>query len=210
MKKLLAVGLLILLTLHITGCDNDSDNQSNTKTVFTENDFINDPSLIVDIAISTCITFLEPPKSDDNGARLFSINDDGEQGTDLYPIFISTTTNITLCWEDENPNAEHTVSIIDSQGNEMGFHQVNEDCVSELIEPGDYFLLFTHDAKTNEEHTVYMRPANNSSVKRSESFPKFLPNIIKDAFAETDELELLVTTNSCESCNLRPRSCGCL
>lgn len=200
MKKLLLFGLLLSLSLSITGCDNDSDN---SKSVFTENDVINDPLLLVDIATSTIVTYLEPPNDDENGTPLFSILDDGERGTDIFPIFLSETTIITICWEDDVLGAEHTLSIVDSEGNETLFHQANEDCVSELVEPGDYSLLFTHDGKTQEELTIYLRPLFSLLDTQTKSFFKFLPHFIKDAYAQNAELGLLITTDSCEQCNLR-------
>jgi len=202
MKKLIPLGLLLLLTLHIAGCDNDSDNQSSSKSVHTENDFINNPGLSADIAASICVTFLEPPDMGEDGSRMFSKNDDGDLGTDILPITFTTTTNITLCWEDDNPGAEHTISIIDTQGVETLFHKVNEDCVEALIEQGDYFLIFTHDGKTNEEHTIYVRPANGSLADKSLSPFRFIPNFIENAFAQPDNLGLMIGTDSCEECDL--------
>jgi len=110
MKKLLPIGLLLLLTLSIAGCDNDSDNQSSSKSVHTENDFINNPGMSADITAGICVTFLEPSDIGEDGARMFSKNDDGDLGTDILPITFPTTTNLTLCWEDDNPGAEHTIS----------------------------------------------------------------------------------------------------
>jgi len=82
------------------------------------------------------------------------------------------------------------------------FHKVNEDCEEALIEQGEYFLKFTHDGKTNEEHTIYVRPANGSLADKSLSPFRFIPNFIENAFAQVGDLGLMIGTDSCEGCDL--------
>lgn len=82
------------------------------------------------------------------------------------------------------------------------FHKVNEDCEEALIEAGDYFLKFTHDGKTNEEHTIYVRPVNGSLADKSLSPFRFIPDFIENAFAQVGDLGLMVSSDSCEGCDL--------
>ena len=48
----------------------------------------------------------------------------------------------TFCWEDENIDAMHFMLLLDSQGEEVLRVDVNGDCVTDTIEPGDYVRVY--------------------------------------------------------------------
>ena len=173
---------LIFLSLAVISCDSDSDNNLDTKTVFTENDFSEDFELEANARVDTCVTFLEPPDGQQN-VNASTRASDGVNGTDVMPIVIPGPSVLEICWEDDNEFAEHDVKLMDSQGNEILFHIANEECVSEMVDGGSYNLIFTHDGNSDNTHAIYVRPPDNGDTGEN-------------------TIELLITTDSCEDCFL--------
>lgn len=181
-----AVGIFLcifLISPILISCDSDSNNSSDAKTVFTENDFLEDFNLEADARVDTCVTFLEPP--DDAGTIDESSRvSDGVNGTDVMRIAIDWASNLRICWIDDNEFAEHDVKLVDLQGNEILFHIANEECVTEMVEEGSYDLIFTHDGITDNTHSIYVRPVAEGNSGNG--------NLIN----------LLITTDACEECFL--------
>lgn len=194
------ISLLLFTGVSIMGCGSDSGPTGSrvTKRVLTENDFADDPSLECDAEVDTCITFLESPFS--NGVE----SDTGEIGIDIIPINFRSTVNLTLCWEDDNEDAEHIAMLVNSEGSEILFLQTNNDCVSVIVEAGKHELIFAHDEKTEEETTVYLRPINNGDSESNGSVLNFIQYLVSKAFAQTPtNLEVLLRDNACPKCDLK-------
>jgi hypothetical protein len=190
---------LILFTVslvNILGCDSDSKNRSAGRTALTENDFSEDLSLVAPIDLTTIVTFLESPSVD----RVE--NDTGDIGTDVIPIILNATTNLTLCWEDDNDDAELTIALIDSEENELLFLQSNQGCVSGTVEKGNYEILFGHGGLSEEGFSIFVRPREKEDTGSRGTVSKFFQSIVSKALAQTNDLELLVTRNSCVKCVL--------
>jgi hypothetical protein len=191
---------LILFTIslvNILGCDSDSENKSVVRMALTENDFSEDPSLLAPVDLTTIVTFLESPSVD------MVENDTGDVGTDVIPIVVDEKTNISLCWEDDNKDEELFIALIDSEENELLFLQSNQGCVSEAVEKGNYEILFGHGGLSEEGFSIFVRPREKEDTDSRGTVSKFVEKIVSKAFARTNNLELLVTTNSCVKCDLQ-------
>ncbi|MDA2921511.1 hypothetical protein MYX76_18800, partial [Desulfobacterota bacterium AH_259_B03_O07] len=93
----------------IGGCGGDSGPSSsagsrNTKPVLTENDFAMDPAITADDNTTTIVKHLESPFH----VFVEGEGDTGGIGIDILPLILSKTTDLTVCWVDENPDAVHT------------------------------------------------------------------------------------------------------
>ena len=64
--------------------------------------------------------------------------DTGELGMDVIPYKYTETLSNTFCWEDEDQSAEHFITLVDGNGLEVLMIEANGDCVTEVIEEGDY------------------------------------------------------------------------
>lgn len=139
------------------GCDN-VENQGQSE-VLTENDFVDDPFLIGSLETNTIITFLENLFAQDVG------NDTGGVGTDTLPVRLNSTTNLTICWQDDDPGAMHNIMLIDSSDNLVLSHASNDDCAAGVVQLGNYTLELQHDGNSAEEFTVFVVPegANGGS-----------------------------------------------
>ena len=195
----------------IGGCNNNGGVQDGTQAL-TENDFFNDPNLSANPKKGVVVTFLEPPDSKEPE------NDTGEIGNDVIPFKYKSTLEHTFCWEDDDPDAEHFMVLEDSEGNEIFRLDVNGECITVVLEAGDYVMIIHHDGRILTTHPVFIIP-NPDDIQQARKtdglinrFKVVIANILqgmqntvsKDARAQTvqDNINTLISTNSCPSCNL--------
>jgi len=199
----------------IGGCHNDGDQVSQVIQALTENDFSKDPGLSADPRAGIVVMFLEHPDSEKPD------NDTGEVGIDRIPHRYTSTLNHTFCWEDDEGDAEHFMELEDSEGNEILKIDVNGECVTVVIEAGDYVMIINHDGKKEKTHPIFIIPGRsgeqaakridtNDGLLKSERniYARLIYNlrniITQTANAQTvaDNINTLLSTNACEECNL--------
>ena len=203
----LNTNISLLLVFLITGfflvsCDNDSNDDS--IRVLTEDDFAEDLILSADPSGGVIVTFLEHPDDAQNE------NQTGEAGVDIIPIRYNDTASHTFCWEDSNEESEHFMTLNRISGEEILKVEANGNCVTQIIEPGIYELLFNHDGNIENTFPVFIQ--NGTGGMLTEKFSKslilysFLEKMAftLNASAQTvsDNFNTLVNTNSCPGCNL--------
>lgn len=140
--------LSIFIVFAFVSCNDD--NQTVNKQALTENDFFNDPNLRANPEEGVLITFLENPMSESEE------NDTGQIGEDIIPITYANTTNQTFCWEDDDQEAEHFMTLIDIEGIEVLSVVVNGDCVTQTIEAGDYEIHLNHDGRIEDTLPIFL------------------------------------------------------
>jgi hypothetical protein len=197
----------------IGGCNNNGGGQDGTP-VHTEHDFGQDEGLRADPENHTIVKFLEHPDHDEHE------NDTGEVGYDVIPHTYKRTVDHTFCWEDEDDSADHFMLIIDEQGNEIVRLHAG-DCVTETILEGDYDMELHHDGIIDRNYPIFIRHGHDEDLTARMNkkpgtmlartmgvFYRILDRldigIIKTTFAQTvqDNINTLITTNSCEGCDL--------
>lgn len=115
------------------------------------------------------------------------------------------------------------MELVDSEGTEILKIDVNGQCVTEVIEAGDYVMIINHDGKKEKTHPVFIIPGRsggqqaqridtNQGLLKSEKniyarFINDLNNIItQEANAQTptpaENVTTLLNTNACEGCDL--------
>jgi len=139
----------------IGGCNGDGDQVSQVIRALTENDFSKDPGLSADPTGGVVIMLLEHPDSEKPD------KDTGEVGEDRIPHRYTSTLNHTFCWEDGDGDAEHFMELVDSEGNEILKIDVNGQCVTEVIEAGDYVMIINHDGKKEKTHPIFIIPGRS-------------------------------------------------
>jgi len=153
------LGIVLLLGFisfgAIGGCHNDGDQVSQVIQALTENDFSDDPGLSADPRGGVVVMFLEPPETEKPD------KDTGEVGQDRIPHRYTSTLNHTFCWEDDDGDAEHFMELEDSEGNEILKIDVNGECVTEVIEAGDYVMIINHDGKKEKTHPIFIIPGRS-------------------------------------------------
>jgi len=201
-------GLIAIGT--IGGCHNDSG--GNNNQALTENDFADNGSLKGDPQGGVIVTFLEHPDSE------IPEKDTGETGTDEIPLRYKKTIEHTLCWEDEDGEAGHFMELIDSEGNKVLRLDVNGECVTEVIEKGDYVMVLHHDGRNETSYPIFIIPnpedleqakQTGGLINRFEqgvfnTLNRIQNTIYKYAIAQTvqDNVNTLFSTRSCIGCNL--------
>ena len=133
----------------IGGCGN---NGGDGTGALTENDFANDPGLTADPEKHLIVKFLEHPDSEETE------NDTGEVGNDVIPYTYTRTINHTFCFEDENDDSEHFMILLNSDGEEVLRVLANGDCITEVIEAGEYEMVLTHGGHVEETETIFLIP----------------------------------------------------
>ncbi len=198
----------------IGGCsDNNGGGQGSTgaTTALTENDLVNDPSLRADLERHLIVHFLEHPETLELG------KDTGEVGIDEIPVTYQETVEQRFCWEDDDTDAMHFMELVDSEGSEILRVDVNGECVTEIVEAGDYVMTIYHDGRNETTHAIFMIPNPDDTQQARETdglinrFKLVIVNILqgihdtvsKDARASIqDNINTLLKTNECPSCNL--------
>ena len=216
MKCLGFVLLFGFITLGaIVGCNNNGGGEGSTRAL-TENDFAKDPDLRADPEGGVIVKFLEHSESD------IPENDTGEIGSDTIPYRYTRTLENTFCWEDDDGEARHFMELDDSEGNEIFRLDVNGDCMTVVLEPGDYLMHIHHDGRVETTHAIFIIPKQNGDIrsKKEEKIPgrviqkasRFLSIILekldmgvtKTTHAQSvgQNENTLLKTGSCEGCFL--------
>ena len=157
-KKLIISAFVLFLPLFILGCD-DNNNNFNSGAL-TEDNFANNGSLRAVPDGGVIVDFLESPESNDLEG------DTGKVGIDEIPVRYSETVEQTFCWEDEDIDAMHFMELIDINGSEVLQVDVNGDCVTEIIERGNYVITIHHDGMTDITFPVFIIP-NSDAVAQT-------------------------------------------
>ena len=195
----------------IGGCSSNDNAQSDTQ-VLTEEDFATNDKLRANLKNQTVVKYLEPPESEGHD------NDTGEVGYDIVPLRYNSTAEHTYCWEDEDEGAGHYMELDDSEGNEIFRLDVNGECITVLLEAGNYVMIIYHDAQEEKTHTVFIREIDDDDEQALETkglinrlkavastILKGIKNTVsRDAIAQTVEenRQTLISTNRCTFCNL--------
>ncbi len=119
-----------------------------------ENDFSADPSLVADAERGVVVDLLESPSSAPPN------HDTGAAGVDVIPYEYTRTLTNTFCWDDDDQEAGHVMTLIDGGGAEILRLQANAACVSGRVEPGEYTLRIVHDGKSAETLAVFVDVLN--------------------------------------------------
>jgi hypothetical protein len=206
-------GLVLLLGFislgAVGGCSNNDGGQDSSRAI-TENDFAEDSSLSALAGGGVVVHFLEPPGDSQTAQR-----DTGGTGDDVIPIRYNQTSEHTLCWEDDNEEASHFMTLVDSVGQEVLSVGANGDCVTQIIERGNYEMRLHHDGT----HPIFIQPVSDDQaagntateqgiIKTAERiFEETLRyiRINNDARAQTvqQNIETLIKTRSCNDCDLK-------
>lgn len=213
-KSILIISLLFITSLGLIGGCSDDNNSINAGAL-TENDFARNSSLKADLDEGVVVTFLESPMSEE------AEKDTGDLGKDDIPVRYDETTEQTFCWEDEDTEATHFMELRDSEGNLILTVHVNGDCVTEIIQAGDYVISIFHDQSAGDPLPIFLIP-QSEELEETEQASKtdgFIDRIgvaavnilsaiqarvTEDARAQTIQLnrQTLLSTNICMRCVL--------
>jgi len=220
-KSILLILLLGIISFGVIGgCNN---NGQSTTDPLTENDFIANTLLSADPERGIVVQFLESPNSE------IPENDSGTLGVDEFPLKYEKRIEHTFCWEDDNNEAAHFMELSNSAGDQVLRVDVNGDCVTEVIDAGEYTMSLHHDGKSNATRTIFaIADSENLELaqRRSDFVNRFMismNNIMKhirdvvlnDAIAQDGDqattrfnTETLIVTGRCIGCNLLGASLG--
>ena len=199
----------------IGGCNNNGGGGSSQDArALTERDFFNNPDLFANPDKGVVVAFLEPedaPEAD---------NLTGELGFDVVPYKYTRTLNHTYCFEDDNDESAHFMSLLNSDGEEVLRAQANGDCVAEVIEAGDYEMHVQHGGHVDKIEAVFIQPQEEEDGLAKDFKNEGMLNklagyftaalsrldIVKPSHAQDEEADdnvtTLISTNSCASCEL--------
>jgi len=165
----------VLTTTSFTGSNNIDNASLQSGTALTENDFVKDPSLFAVPEAGVVATFLENPNS------TFELNDTGPIGIDIIPFKYASGMNQTFCWQDDNRESRHSMTLVDSSGAEVLRVEANGDCVTQFINEGNYEMRIQHDDSGDEVFATIF------------SIPEGLSD---------DSFQTVLNTNKCQGCDL--------
>ncbi len=159
LKRLAIPSLLgAIAVASIGGCGGGGGGGGQSSTpALTENDFSADPSLVADPERGVVVDFLESPTAPTPDQDTAGI------GVDVIPYEYTRTATDTFCWDDDDLEAGHFMTLIDSGGAEILRLQANGACVTADIEPGQYTLRIVHDDRSAETVPVFIEVVNGAS-----------------------------------------------
>lgn len=208
--KLFSLLAVIIILTAATGCDSGNGGDS---VAFTEIEFADDSVPWADIEEDLLIVFLEPAGSDSTQ------DDTGSVGIDEIPVRYKKTQTRTFCWEDDDADAMHFMELRDSDGSLILTIEANGDCVTEVIEKGDYVMTLHNDGSSGETLPVFIipHPDKNRQARETDGLFNGLKAVIartlkgiqntisKEAIAQNvqESIDTLLKTRSCVQCNLR-------
>jgi hypothetical protein len=185
-KGIVLVSLLAVFFLAFNGyVDGGSEKRSN---VITENDIFANPKIKATHQ-NTVVIELEHPEG--KGHRDFGgrqINDIGEKGMDEVTVYYSEEVRHTFCWEDDTTDTGHRLELIDSSGKTVLTVYDNGECENATLTADDYTMRFIHGGQSEGTQAIFVRPNEDNDNGKVTS---------KQVLART-----LLTTNSCETCDL--------
>jgi hypothetical protein len=152
---------MLFLPLFILGCDDN--NNSINGTAVTENDFCNDPNLMANPEEGVVVSFLENPMSGEPEC------DTGELGVDEIPVTYRQTVEQQFCWVDDDTEAMHFMELVDSQESVILTLEANGNCVTEVIEAGNYLLSIHHDGSNEDSLPIFLNPNPEESEQARET-----------------------------------------
>ena len=204
------IGIVVLVcTLFAFTSCHDNNNSSNGQTrALSEQNFVDDTSLRADPVENIIALFIEPPDAAEED------NLTGGLGFDVIPYTYTRTLNHTFCFTDANPDSEHFAILQDSDGMEIIRAEANRDCVTVLLEPGDYEIVLTHGEHIEGIEPVFLVPMLEGEQLTREDrstpsvFSKFFESIsnvfTRPALAQStsDNVTTLISTNACVDCDL--------
>ncbi|TFG75924.1 MAG: pentapeptide repeat-containing protein [Thermodesulfobacteriales bacterium] len=131
------------------------------------------------------------------------------------PISTKTGGDYTLCWEDIVNESEHLALILDQDGAELVRENVNGNCQTILLEPGDYEVQLFNDNKSEDVLPVFIQYRSDDEMlaKHSPS-QSFLDKVLRtisfidgssESHAQTTQdnnFLIFITTWSCPGCDL--------
>lgn len=204
----LSLTLLLASAFLILGCDDNNDNSGST---FTENQFVEDPALRANPETDTVVHFLEPPSLD----QAVNSRDVGRLGVDEIPLSYDRTVDHNFCIETNSPDSEHLFEFVDGGGNTLKV--LEGPCTNIAVPPGDYTLRVTHDGLSDDTHPVFIIPnpdelensvTQNGLINKAKQYTAKVLNLVtdqtvEDARAQTTTLETLISTRRCIGCDLK-------
>jgi hypothetical protein len=176
--------IAILLILGPTRFNKPVRGSSDSLSVRTENDFVNDPGLVALPGEDIVAVLLE---SQDCG---FLEKDTGGKGYDIIPFRYAESMEQTFCWDDRNKDAGHYMVLVDDEGVETLQVNANGECATGMVEAGDYEMRVFHDGLTEKNVAVFIVPENNKST-------------LSTASGETlENISTFLDTDKCVGCDL--------
>ncbi|MGB7292058.1 MAG: pentapeptide repeat-containing protein [Thermodesulfobacteriota bacterium] len=121
------------------GAQNGDNTARQAGTALTETDFVKDPSLFAVPEAGVVATFLENPNS------TFEPGDTGAVGMDIIPFKYARGMNQTFCWQDDNKESRHFMTLVETNGTEVLRVEANGACLTEFINEGNYEMRIQHD-----------------------------------------------------------------
>jgi hypothetical protein len=116
------------------------------------------------------------------------------------------------------------MELDDSEGNLVLRLDVNGECVTEVIEAGDYVVTLVHDGLSNTNHPIFIVPdpddiqdardtdglINGFKVASARVLKHIQNAVTEDSRAQTvqDNINTLLTTNFCKECDLEGANLG--
>ncbi len=195
----------------IGGCSNNGGNNNDTQAL-TENDFSENSLLFAGPVGGVIVDFLEPPGGEKPE------KDTGAVGTDVVPYRYNETVENTFCWEDDDPGAAHFMTLVDSAEEEVLMLEVNGNCVTQVIEKGNYEMRLHHDGMSEDTLAIFIQPILADQLGRNSGSKQGIIKTVKRIFEETlhnigistearaqtlaQNVQTLLKTNSCVNCDL--------
>ena len=147
--------LILFIPVFVISCSDDDQTEG---SAFSENTFFNNPDLTANPEIDTVIKLLEPAD------HAQSTRDTGETGFDTFTYKYEEPFNHTFCWEDDNEESAHFLTITDTEGEEILRVEANGECVTSFIPEGIIEVKLHHDNKTDITFPVFISPDANQPV----------------------------------------------
>jgi uncharacterized protein YjbI with pentapeptide repeats len=199
--------LLLLCFFLVVSCDNNNSSNGQTRAL-SEKDFANDPDLKASVG-DLSLYLLESSSSPESTKKT------GELGFDILPISTKTGGDHTFCWEDIVNDSEHLAVIFDQDGAELVRENVNGNCQTIFLEPGDYEVQLFNDNKSEDVLPVFIQYRRDDEMlaKHSPS-QSFLDKVLRtisfidgssESHAQTTQdsnFLIFVTTWSSPGCDL--------
>jgi len=210
--------LVFIITISVYGCDGGGESGSGggvpTGESLTpligeaksENQFAN-PALQINADRDIYLTFLESPDSEEE------LNQTGENGFDEFPYVYEEAVNNTICWEDDDPGAAHSMSLLDNTGDKILGVLANGECVNQIVPAGIYKVRVYHDNIDGDILPLFFVPEftqiASNNVSNTGNFLAVLKSLIyKLHITETSyaqaipfEITTMIRTGSCVGCN---------
>ena len=203
---------IFIISIFVLGCH--EHNNSTEGQVRTENEFLNDPSQTANPEKDLVVMLLEPPDA------LPEENQTGEIGEDVFTFRYKKSVNHAFCWEDNDGEAGHFIELDDTEGNEIFRLDVNGECITVLLEAGDYLMHIHHDGMIERTLPIFVIPVQEDLEQADDSSDGFIIKgrlLISNTFqyllnvvtqnvnaqsAVERNVRTVIRTNACSNCDL--------